>query len=354
MLSFIHEPPPTRVVMRPGALAALPEELTRLGIERAFMIMTPSQRAAAATLAKQLGAKLVGQFDRVAMHVPVERAAAAAAAAKAAGADGCIALGGGSAIGFGKALTLQLSLPVLAVPTTYAGSEVTDILGMTERGAKTTRRDPALRPKTVLYDPELTLSLPPALSATSGLNALAHAVEGLYAIDGTPVTGLLAEAAITALARSLPAVAQAPGDLEARAEALYGAWLAGSVLGTVAMALHHKLCHVLGGSFDLPHAEAHAVILPHATAYNAAAAPAAMARIAQALGAESAAGGLFDLALRLQAPTRLAALGMTEPDLDRAADLAVQNPYANPAPLTREGIRALLDDAFFGRRPGGS
>jgi alcohol dehydrogenase class IV len=206
-------------------------------------------------------------------------------------------------------------------------------------------------PKTVIYDPELTFSLPAAVSGPSGMNAIAHCVEALYAKDGNPITSLIAEEGIRALAGSLAVVVREPKHPDARAEALYGAWLAGSALAAVGMALHHKLCHVLGGSFDLPHAEVHTVIIPQATAYNRDAAPEAMARIAQALRATDAAAGLFDLAVAVEAKTSLAELGMREADLDKAADLAAQNPYFNPRPVTREGVRTLLDNAFHGRRP---
>jgi maleylacetate reductase len=211
-------------------------------------------------------------------------------------------------------------------------------------------------PKTVLYDPTLTVSMPPMLSATSGMNSIAHCVEALYSKDANPIVSMLAEEGIRALATGLPVVVREPANLEARSSALYGAWLGGISLGAVGMALHHKLCHTLGGSFNLPHAETHTVVLPHATAYTASASPEAMSRIARALGAESAdpslaAPGLFDLAASLGAPTSLAALGLKAADLDKAAGIAVQNPYYNPRPITREGIRTLLQDAFDGRRP---
>jgi alcohol dehydrogenase class IV len=195
------------------------------------------------------------------------------------------------------------------------------------------------------------MTLPSGLSATSGMNAIAHAVEALYARDANPVIDGLAEQGIASLARALPRIVRDPADREARSDALFGAWACGTCLGAVGMALHHKLCHVLGGSFDLPHAETHTVILPHAAAYNAAAAPEAMARVARALGADDAAQGLFDLAAALGAPTALADIGMPEEDLDRAVNLAVANPYWNPAPIERGAIRALLDEAFHGRRP---
>jgi len=216
---------------------------------------------------------------------------------------------------------------------------------------KKTGRDPRVLPKTVIYDPALTVTMPAQLSATSGMNAIAHCVEALYAQDANPIISLVAEEGIRALAKSLPTVVKEPADQEARSLALYGAWLGGVSLGAVGMALHHKLCHTLGGTFNLPHAETHTVLLPHATAYNASAAPEAMERVARALGARSAAAGLHDLAASLGAPLSLASLGMKRPDLARAADLAVLNPYYNPRLLSKEGILALLEDAFDGKRP---
>ena len=250
-----------------------------------------------------------------------------------------MAIGGGSTTGLAKAIALTSELPILAIPTTYAGSEMTPIWGLTEGGVKKTGRDVRVLPKTVIYDPALTTSLPVALSVTSGINAIAHCVEALYSRDANPIISLIAEEGIRALAGGLPEVVKQPGDLDARSRALYGAWLAGVSLGAVGMALHHKLCHTLGGTFNLPHAETHTVVLPHAVAYNAAAAPEAMERIARALGARSAAEGLYDLAASLGAPVSLESLGMRREQLDRAADLAVQNPYYNPRPVTREGIR---------------
>jgi maleylacetate reductase len=285
------------------------------------------------------------------MHAPIDNAEEARAEARRVGADACVALGGGTPIGLAKAIALELDVPIVAVPTTYAGSEMTPVLGVTEGGVKRTRRDLRMLPRTVIYDPELTFSLPAAVSGPSGMNAIAHCVEALYAKDANPLTSLIAEEGIRALAGSLPVVVREPEHLEARSEALYGAWLGGAALAAVGMALHHKLCHVLGGSFDLPHAEVHTIVLPHATAYNRAGAPAAMARIAHALGAEDAAQGLYDLAAALGAKQALSEIGLPESDLDRAADLAVQSPYPNPTPLAREHIRALLDDAFHGKPP---
>ena len=223
--------------------------------------------------------------------------------------------------------------------------------GQTEGGLKTTGRDPRVLPRTTIYDCELTLGLPAEVSGQSGINAIAHCVEALYAENANPVTSLMAEEGIRALATSLPRVVAQGSDIEARDAALLGAWLSGIVLGVAGVALHHKLCHTLGGSFDLPHAAVHTIVLPHAVAYNREAAPAAMERIARALGVTDAAGGLFDLAKALGAPVALKAVGMREDSLDRAAELAMANPYYNPRPVTRDGVRALLADAQVGRRP---
>ncbi len=351
MLEFVHDALPGRVVFGAGSRARLADEVTRLGAERALLVSTPGHRRLAEDAAERLGARAAGIWDRARMHAPIENAEAARAEARRVGADACVALGGGTPIGLAKAIALELGLPIVAVPTTYAGSEMTPVLGITEGGVKRTRRDLRMLPRTVIYDPELTFSLPAAVSGPSGMNAIAHCVEALYATDANPLTSLIAEEGIRALAKSLPAVVREPANLEARADALYGAWLGGAALAAVGMALHHKLCHVLGGSFDLPHAEVHTIVLPHATAYNRTGAPAAMARIARALSAEDAAQGLFDLAAALGARQSLAEIGLREEDLDRAANLAVESPYPNPTPLTREDIRALLDDAYHGRRP---
>jgi alcohol dehydrogenase class IV len=209
-------------------------------------------------------------------------------------------------------------------------------------------------PRSVIYDPELSRSLPVALSVTSGINAIAHAAEGLYAHDANPIMDLMAQEGIAALGRALPGIRRAADDIEARSDALYGAWLCGSVLGNVGMALHHKLCHTLGGSFDLPHSEVHTVVLPHALAYNAGSAPEAMRRVARALKAAdgtSAAQAVYDLARDNGAPVALRDIGMQAADLDRACDIAMQTPYPNPRPLQREAIRALLQNAFEGARP---
>jgi alcohol dehydrogenase class IV len=351
---FVYTSFPGRVVFGEGSLERLPEEVERLGASRAIVLCTPEQRGTAEAVARRLAHRCAGVYDRAAMHVPIEVALAAREHAAAVGADACVAVGGGSTIGLGKAIALTSNLPILAVPTTFAGSEMTAIWGLTEAGVKKTGRDPRVLPKTVVYDPQMVATLPAAIAGPSGMNAIAHCVEALYAIDRNPIVSMIAEEGIRALAASLPAVVADPADAAARGEALYGAWLAGTALNGASMAIHHKLCHTLGGSFNLPHADTHTVLLPYATAYNRDAAPEAMARVRRALGrfdTGDAAGGLLALSRALGARTTLRAIGMPEDGLDRAAELAVQSPYDNPRPIERRAIRELLGRAFDGLDP---
>jgi maleylacetate reductase len=338
------------VIFGDGTLARTGEEIERLGRGRALVLTTVGHAAAGRRLAAQLGTRAAGAFAGAAMHTPVDVTEAALRAYREAGADCVVALGGGSTIGLGKAIAVRTGADQVAVPTTYAGSEMTDILGETDGGGKRTRRDPAILPETVIYDVALTVGLPPVLTASSGLNALAHAVEALYAPDRNPVLTLMAGEGVRALGSALPALADAPGDRAARTRALYGAWLCGAALGGTTMALHHKLCHVLGGSFGLPHSETHAVVLPHAAAYNAAAAGELLAPVAEALGG-SPGPALHRLARRMGAPRSLRELGLAEGDIDRAAALAVEAPYWNPRPVERDAVRALLAAAWEGARP---
>ena len=351
MTPFVFQSNIPRTVFGTGSLAQLERELDLLGAGRALVLSTPEQRRTAGDIAKRLGKRCAGIFDRAVMHVPIETARAARETAAHLDADCAVAVGGGSTTGLGKAIALESSLPILAIPTTYAGSEMTPIWGITEGGVKRTGRDARVLPRTVIYDPDLTSSLPASLSVASAINAIAHAAEGLYAQDANPIHSLLAEEGIRAIAAGLPRVVAKPADLDARSDCLYGAWLCGAVLGAVGMSLHHKLCHTLGGSFNLPHAETHTIVLPHALSYNSAAAPQAMARIARALGADAAPTGAYDLAKTLGAPTALRDIGMPESGLDRAAELATTNAYWNPRPLERSAIRKLLQQAWEGRRP---
>lgn len=350
---FIFTALPSRVVFAPGSLRRLPQEVEALGARRALVLCTPQQVAVAQAASTLLGEASAGVFSGAQMHVPIESARLARQHARAVGADCAVAVGGGSTIGLGKAIALESGLPIIAVPTTYAGSEMTPIYGITEDGVKKTGRDARVLPRTVLYDPELSQHLPVPMSVVSGINAMAHAAEGLYARDGNPVMSLMAQAGIRAMAEGLRGIHRAPSDMLARSACLYGAWLCGSVLGHVGMSLHHKLCHTLGGSFNLPHAETHTVVLPHALAYNAGVAPEAMSRIAAAIGAPEAATGMFDLARELGAPTALRDIGMPRDGLPQVLALALSHPYWNPRPLEADGLEKLLDDAWQGVRPGG-
>ena len=338
---------PTRVVFGAGAVSQLAAEVERLGAKRALLISTPGRAEMVRSVAKDLS--VAGLFDQAVMHTPIAAVEAARAKAKSVDADCCIAVGGGSTIGFGKAIALTSSLPVVAVPTTYSGSEMTNIWGISEGGSKKTGRDARVLPKVVIYDPQLTLDLPARVSAASGMNAVAHCAEALYAHDGNPVVSLMAEEGIRALAVALPLVVQAPRDLEARTSALYGAWLAGLTVATTGNGLHHKLCHVLGG-FGLPHAETHSIVLPHALRYNSVAGE-ALRRIARALHVEDAPSGLWELEQRLGLPMKLADIGMKQADLERAARIAVQAPYPNPRKVEYAPVLELLHNAYEGVRP---
>jgi maleylacetate reductase len=350
MENFVYNAHAARVIFGFGTLAEIAGEVRRLG-RRALVLSTPQQIDQAHRLAATLGDLTVGVFAEAAMHTPVDVTARAMNAVRALGADCTVALGGGSTTGLGKAIALRTDLPQIVIPTTYAGSEMTPILGETSDGAKKTIRDAKVLPETVIYDVDLSMSLPPALSASSGMNAIAHSVEALYAQDANPIVSLMAVEGIEALAKALPAIVENRGNRDARWRALYGAWLSGMCLGAVGMGLHHKLCHTLGGAFDLPHAETHTIVLPHAVAYNARATQPAMARIAAALGADEAAGGLYDLAGRIGAKRALRDIGMPEEGVARAAEMALANPYWNPRPLDLEAIRQLIARAWSGAPP---
>jgi maleylacetate reductase len=351
MEPFVYNGVPVRVVFGAKAAVQLVDEVRRLEASRVFVLTTAGRRRDGEALAAPLGSNFAGLFAAAAMHTPVAVTEAALAEVKRVGADCLVAFGGGSTIGLAKAIALRTDLPQIAIPTTYAGSEMTDILGETRGGRKTTQRTRKVQPEVVIYDVDLTMSLPAKLSGTSGINAIAHAVEALYAQDTNPIVGVLAEQSIAALGKALPRISAHPLDRAARSDAQYGAFLAGACLSSVGMALHHKLCHTLGGLFDLPHAETHAVILPHALAYNAPAVPEAVAKVAQALGVDDAPQGIFDLGRQVGAPCSLRELGMPAHGIDEATELALANPYWNPRPLDREGVRDLIARAWAGEGP---
>ncbi|KKC34228.1 maleylacetate reductase [Devosia psychrophila] len=345
---FTYQGSPARVVFGAGTLAQAGAEVERMGGKRALVLTTPEQAATGQALCAQLGTLAVGQFSGAVMHTPVSVTQTAFNEITRTGADVVVAIGGGSTIGLAKALALRTGLPQIAIPTTFAGSEATPILGQTQDGEKTTMTDPRLRPAVIVYDVALVKTMPPALAISSGLNALAHAVEGLYAQDRNPMTSLMALEGIRAMISALPRLKSDSADLQAWAEAQYGAWLCGTVLGQVGMSIHHKLCHALGGGFDLPHADTHAILLPHAVSHVEPAVPELLAPVAELMGTRTAALGLQALAKSLGAPMRLLDLGLTETDLDRAVSLATERPYWSPRPIDRQTMMPLLRRALTG------
>ena len=340
-----------RVRFGAGTRRELGDEIRELGHGRALLLSTPEQAESAEAFAAELGDLAVGVFSGAAMHTPVAVSEEATERAMQSEADCLVSIGGGSATGLGKALALRMELPLVAVPTTYAGSEATPILGQTEGGRKVTISDPRVRPVAIVYDPELLLTLSVPATVASGLNAIAHAAEALYARDRNPIATALAVEGLKAFRSGMPKTIADPDDVDARGETLYGAWLCGTVLGQVGMALHHKLCHALGGGFDLPHAETHAVILPHAIAFNASAVPELLAPVAEIFGDPSPGRALRAFAEEVGGPLALGDLGLERGDLDRAADLAVEEPYWNPRQVDRKGVRALLQAAWEGAPP---
>jgi maleylacetate reductase len=350
-LTFQYDALPARVVFGVGAIARLPEEAARLQLHRALIISTAGQRKQAERVKELLGPLAAGVFANAVMHTPGQVTEAAMAQVVDLRVDGFVAIGGGSAIGLSKALALRTDLPQIVLPTTYAGSEATPVLGETVANVKHTQRSGKILPETILYDVDLTVGLPVSVSMASGLNSMAHAVEALYAPDRNPLTNSMAEAALNALLDALPQIHNRADDIDARTTALWGAWLSGCCLGVTTMGLHHKLCHTLGGSFGLPHAQTHAVLLPHALAYNLPFAPDAHRTLIRVFHEPDPARALAEFTRRLCLPKTLSELGMPETAIDSAADIAVSKPYPNPRPLEREAIRALLARAWAESSP---
>lgn len=351
MRPFVYEALPGRVVFGPGEFSHAADELDRLSAKRVLLIADRSGSSWADRLAEALGARLVARIDEVLAHVPIESAEAARGLARETRADTIVTLGGGSATGLGKAVALVLPIPILAIPTTYAGSEMTPIWGLTSGARKETGRDTRVQPRTVIYDPLLTLSLPASIAGPSGMNALAHCVEAVYADGANPVTTLIALEGVRVLSTALPRIVAAPDDHEARADALVGAYLAASSFAAAGSGIHHKICHVLGGAYDLPHAEMHTVVLPHSIAFMAPREPAAMARIGSSIGDIDVAAAVSDLARRIGAPVDLASIGMPRDRLDEAARLVTEAVQGQIADVDEPMMRRLLGDAFDGRRP---
>lgn len=343
---------PVQVRFKIGGRHDLSSDIAAVGGTKALVLTTPEQAKQGEELIAELGSRAVGLFSKATMHTPVNVTDVAMKMVAQTGADCLVAIGGGSTIGLGKAIAYRNDLPQIVLPTTYAGSEATPVLGQTENGVKATLKSIRVQPEAILYDAELVRSLPVPMTVTSGLNAMAHAVEALYAKDSNRMSSELAISGLRAFVSGLPAVVCEPENLKAREDTLFGAWLCGSVLAQVGMALHHKLCHTLGGALNLPHAETHAILLPHATAYNEGVAADALRPLTEMLHSDTASGGLYDFATKLGAPTSLRSLGVSESDLEKVAGLAVSNSYWNPQPIERRAVRTLLQNAFEGVRPG--
>jgi maleylacetate reductase len=340
--SFVHDIQGQRVVFAPGAVARVADEAARLDLNRALVIATPGSGARlGGRIVDILGARAAGLHAQAALHVP--KAVAQAGVAAARGADGLIAAGGGAAIGLAKIIARDLGLPIIAVPTTYSGSEATAIWGLSDGEQKFTGKDARVLPRTIVYDPELTLALPAAVSAASGMNAIAHCVEGFWVADRTPFLMALASDALRRFATHLPHAVADGTDRAARAECLVAAWLAGVVLAS-GTGLQHKLAHVLGG-LGLPHAETHAIILPHVTRVNLAAAPEARTRLAAALGGEGA-ERLAEMLHGFPIPQRLAEVGFDRAKTDFVAQEIAAMKILAPRKVSAEDVRTLLAAAY--------
>ena len=352
-MHFVHETHPQRVCFGSGeAAAALARETARLGASRVMVIASGRDSGPAAQITA--GLPVVLHHHDVVMHVPVEVAGRARDAAAASSADMLVSVGGGYTTGLAKAIALTSGLPIVAVPTTYAGSEATSVWGLTEGRRKTTGTDPRVLPRAIVYDAALTLTLPVPMSVASGLNALAHCVDSMWAPHTDPINQAFATEGIRALRAGLPAVAADPAGLAGREQALYAAYLSATAFASAGSGLHHKICHVLGGAFNLPHAQTHAVVLPYVLAFNGPAMPEAEQRIAAALGAARANDGLAELRRELRAPAALRDFGFAEAGIPAAAEAILPAvPPSNPRPVTAAGLRRLLRAAWAGSDPAG-
>ncbi|MEV4645523.1 maleylacetate reductase [Saccharopolyspora sp. NPDC049357] len=350
-MRFLHDTLPQRVRFATGdAAGQLSAEISEAGFERPMVIAADNEKELAVRVTE--GLPVAVWHDEVIMHVPADVAARARSVARAHHADVLISIGGGSTTGLAKAIALATGVPIIAVPTTYAGSEATDVWGLTENSAKSTGTDRRVLPRTVVYDAALTLTLPVGMSVASGLNALAHCIDAMWAPRADPINATLAGEGARALNSGLPRIVADPTDLGGREQALQGAYLSAVAFASAGSGLHHKICHVLGGMFDLPHAQTHAVVLPHVLAFNAPAAPEAARRIAAAFDAPSAAAGLASLYTALEAPTALRDHGMPESGIEpAAAAVLAAAPSGNPRQLTSANLNALLRAAWEGEPP---
>ncbi|UUU26943.1 maleylacetate reductase [Streptomyces sp. DSM 40750] len=347
-MRFTHETLPQRVVFAAGeSPVAVAAEIEALGGSRVMLIASDREKELADPIAKEIPVVLC--HEEVVMHVPVEVARRARRAAADADADILVSVGGGSTTGLAKAVAMTTGLPIVAVPTTYAGSEATNVWGLTEGETKTTGVDNEVLPASVVYDAGLLTTLPGEMTVASGLNAMAHCVDSLWGPRADPIDRALAQEGIRALATGLPAVADDSTSIEGIEQTLYGAYLAAVAFASAGSGMHHKICHVLGGMFNLPHAQTHAVVLPYVLAFNAPHAPEAEARVAQAFGSRKAGAGLAALRQVLDAPRALRDYGMPEDGIAKALGPITQAiPADNPAPVTDENLTALLKAAWAG------
>ena len=350
-LSFEHVTLGQHVRFGTGKAAQnLSAEVDRLGATRVMVIASEFEAPMAERVSAGIDVALY--YSDVAPHVPIEKAEKARAAAIAHGIDLLVCVGGGSTTGLAKAIAMTTKLPIIAVPTTYAGSEATNVWGLTEASRKATGVDNSVLPGTVIYDAELTFSLPARLSVSSGLNALAHCIDSMWAPRADPINQALGAEGIRALASGLPRIKDNPQDLPGREQALYGAYLSAVAFASAGSGMHHKICHVLGGAYNMPHAETHATVLPYVLAFNAPFAPDAERRIAAALGAADAVTGLNALRSALGAPTALKEHGLLEADIPQAVELILPAiPAGNPRPVTAANLEELLRAAYSGTTP---
>jgi maleylacetate reductase len=351
--AFARTALPGRIVFGDGALGRLGDELDQRDLRGAMLIAVDYDARLAQRGRAAVGERVRLSWGEVRQHVPRELADRATAAAVDAGVDVLVAIGGGSTTGLGKAVAVSTGLPLAVVPTTYAGSEMTPIYGLTSDGDKKTARDARALPCIVVYDPRLLTTLPAAVVGPSGLNALAHCAEALWAANADPITDAVALDGARRLKRYLPA-AYASDDPAVRGHVLIAAGQAGLALGTVGTSLHHALCHLLGGMFDTPHAETHAIMLPYVVSYLKPAVPEAARRLAQALDTteDDLAVSIWSLAQSVGTPAGLRSIGIREEQVTAITRAALERNLPSPRPLEYDPLHAALHAAWTGQPPG--
>ena len=349
----VYNATPPRILFGSGSVSQIDAEVQRLGAHRALIISTPGRSRLADSIAPMLGKNFAGVLSEAISQVPIELAIRGRKQVAELGADCLIAVGGGASIGLAKGVALELGIPVIAIPTTYSGSEMTGFCGITIHGIKRMHTSLNMLARTVIYDPELTLELPCEVSAASAMNALAHCIDAAVVNTCSPIIAQAAYEGARVIMNSIGRVAKYPADIEARTEALYGAYLSGAAL-TGGFALQHGLAHVLGGSFNVSHGLSHALVLPHVTAFHAQHFPHMMEPVAHAMGVPVSQLGIavFELLVQTGLPTGLSQVGFIRADLDRAADITIETDNGQtPIRLTRAMVRNLLEATYLGVRP---